>query len=191
MLRLLPVITAMVISMLAASHAQSADLTTVECPQCRDVYRYPSDFGNHAYNQVFGSNPTLGFAEGDVMRVVAPNGQWAVVDLNFVFQEIGLSVNLVVFTYAISVPNGKIQMIVQDPRGKISEFEAFALSPDLLVGDGSVTAPPPEPEPEEEAVQETEKVSSHAAGEEIVCCQSGTFYWYYDQPAFSIQFGNE
>jgi hypothetical protein len=82
-------------------------------------------------------------------------------------------------------------MVVQDPRGGISEFEAFAASPDLLVGDGTSgsTASEPEPEPEPEPDQVEEKAT--ASGQEIICCQSGTYYWYYDQTAFSIQFSDE
>ena len=87
------------------------------------------------------------------------------------------------------MPSGRIQMTVQDPRGRISEFQAFALSPDLMVGDGTTVSP--EPEPEEEPPPVTQKDSTHSGGEEIICCQSGTFYWYYDGPAFQFQFGNE
>jgi hypothetical protein len=175
---------------LTTNIAWSADLTEVRCGQCRDVYEHPQDYGNFAYNQVFGSNPTLSFAQGDIMKVVSPSGQWAVVDLNFVSNQTGLSFSIYFLYYSLAVPNGRIQMVVQDPKGNITEFQAYALSPDLEVGGG--TSPPTQSEPEPEPEDPTPVKSNTAGGgQEIICCQSGAFYWYYDQPAFSMQFGNE
>jgi len=185
MRKLLLIVITMSVLPLLSEQAWSADPTVVACAQCRDVYEHPGDYGNHAYNQVFGRNPTLSFVQGDLMRIVAPSGQWAVVDLNFIFQATGLSLNLAIVSYAYSIPTGKVQMVVQDPRGGISEFQAFAASPDLLVGDGAYSPPAPDPEPEPEPEPATNQAVPYGGATEIICCQSGTFYWYYSQPAFS------
>lgn len=184
---------------LIGNAAWSAETTQVSCSQCRDVYQHPEDYGNFAYNSVFGSNPTLSFTDGDIVRVIAPNGQWAIVDLNFVLEPLGLSVNIVILNYAIAVPNGRIQMVIQDPRGDITTREVYALSPDLMVGDGTVTQPPPPPPPAPDpapvsSAADLQDVNftqyatgSSTGGFGTMCCQTGEFYWYYDMPEFRIQ----
>lgn len=176
------------LSIILSSGTAWAEPTSVACDLCRDVYQFPDDYANHAYNQVFGEDPVLSFIEGDTMLVVATNGQWAIVDLNYILEPTGWSLSILILSHAISIPNGRIEMIVQDPRNTISSFQAFTHSPDLLVGDGS-TPPPAEDTSEEELV--TEKADSHGGGQEIVCCQEGAYYWYADQVGFNIQIGNE
>lgn len=164
--------------------------TSVVCELCRDVYAHPEDFANHAYNQVFGDNPTLSFSEGDILKVVAPNGQWAIVDLNYILQPTGLSLNIIVLSYSVSLPDGKIEMVVQDPRGGFSRYQAFTQSPDLLVGDGRTPTPPP-PVQQQPATPPPKKASAHTGGLEIICCQTGAYYWSIEQIGYSKQFGSE
>ena len=164
----------------------------IECALCRDVYEHPADYANHAYNQVFGENPTLSFAEGDLVRVRAPNGHWAMVDLNYLLANTGVSLNLIFLTYSISLPTGKIEMVVQDPRNTMTRFQAFAHSPDLLVGDGTGPAAQAEPEDDvEEPEQKPQKANAHGPGQEIICCQPGAYYWYADQFIFNMRLGGE
>ncbi len=174
------------------SNVALAAPTPVSCSLCRDVYQHPEDYANHAYNQVFGENPTLSMAEGDLMKIVAPNGQWAIVDLNFILQPTGLSFNIIVLSYSVSLPDGKIEMVVQDPRGGFSNYQAFTQSPDLIVGDGTEPATSPTEtveQPEDEPP--LQKASSHSGGLEVICCQSGAYYWSIEQIGFGMQLGSE
>ena len=175
--------------LISASSVMAADLTHVSCMQCRDVYQHPEDYGNFAYNSVFGDDATVSIADGDIMKVEGPNGQWAVVDLNFVLEQTGLSLNITFLSYAVSLPNGQIQMVTQDPRGKVTVRYAFILSPDLKVGDG--TPPPPTaPLTQQQAEDYRAQLPQTSSGGGPVgtpCCQSGEFYWYYDMPEFRIQ----
>ena len=61
--------------------AQST-LPEVTCYECRSPYRFPRDFRNFAYNQVFGPNGTMSYEEADIFRVINPAGQGLVVDMN-------------------------------------------------------------------------------------------------------------
>lgn len=172
-------------------NAAVAGPTPVSCSLCRDVYQHPEDYANHAYNQVFGENPTLSFAAGDLLKIVAPNGQWAIVDLNYIIQPTGLSLNIIILSYSISLPNGKIEMVVQNPRGGFSRYQAFTHSPDLIVGpDPAPVANDPVQPPITNPLP-PKKASSHNGGLELICCQPGAYYWSIEQIGYGMQFGSE
>ena len=177
---------------LAANLAWSASPTSIKCAECRDVYKHPEDYGNFAYNSVFGSRATLGAAQGDLVKVIGPGGQWAIVDLNFVMQSTGLSVNIYFLHYAVALPNGRIQMVIQDPKGNITIREVYSRSPDLVVGNGVPASSAPEPEPATTTQPNLDnyrmpKTPSRAGPIGTPCCQTGEFYWYYDMPEFQIR----
>lgn len=122
------------------------------CTACRDVYGYPMDFGNYAYNEVLGASPSLPMADGGRLIVVNPAGQWAVVDMSFILDPIGISLSLLVVSWSVHLPDGRVSIRVQDPRGDTTDYYVFSGTPDLLVGDGSAGTTQPEPEAEIPAI---------------------------------------
>ena len=65
----------------ATSTTSLAAVAEFDCDACRDVYDYPRDFGNHAFNLVFGTAQVIDLAEGGRVRITNPAGQSAEVDL--------------------------------------------------------------------------------------------------------------
>jgi hypothetical protein len=124
---------------LTLSGSALADIPDILCNACRSVDDYPRDYGNYAYNQVLGDHPTLSLEEGSRVKVKNPQGDWAIVDLAFVLDQTGLSLSILILSYSFIVPDGTIQIRVQDPDGETLTYEVFVESPDLRVGDGTQT----------------------------------------------------
>ena len=142
----------LVVISIAVSMSAWADLPTVHCGACRSVYDHPRDFGNYTFNEVLGDTPSLSLFEGSRVKVVNPQGEWAVVDLAFVLEQTGLSLSILVLSYSVIVPDGTILIRVLNPAGYMTEYDVFAEAPDLLVGDGSeIAESAPDPEPEQPA----------------------------------------
>jgi len=170
----------------------SADMRQIECGACRDVYLHPTDFGNFAFNLVFGDQPLLTMADGSQVKIWNPAGQWAIVDLNFVLQEEGLSFSIVFLTINLIAPTGTIQIQVQDPKGQMTEYEVFASSSDLIVGEGSAgTTTEPATTDSEDA---TSSGSSGGVGSSSGSgggSYDSTYYWYWSSPYSFITDTNE
>ena len=177
--------------MLTGSMA-SADMRQIECGACRDVYQHPTDFGNFAFNLVFGDQPLLTMADGSQVKIWNPAGQWAIVDLNFVLQYEGLSFSIVFLTINLIAPTGTIQIQVQDPKGQMTEYEVFASSSDLIVGEGSLEATTETASPESE-----DSTLSYSSGGVGSSTGSGggsyntSYYWYWSSPDSFITNTNE
>ncbi len=124
----------LLILLLASSPAWSLKLI---CEDCRNPALYPMDFGNFVFNQVFGSNAWVPISEGGRIEVRNLNGQWAVVDLNYVLQTSGLTINLGFLSIGLIAPTGLIQIKVQTASGALMTYEVFVNSPDLIVGAGN------------------------------------------------------
>jgi hypothetical protein len=172
--------------------------TFITCELCRSPYDYPMDYGNHVYNQTFGSNPTLSLDQANRILVRNPAGQWAVVDIDIVLVETGVLAELGWFGISLSIPDGRLEISVQDPSGTMTDYLVFIGSPDLNVGDtppiseidsGSTTAEPaPEEGPSTESSETNEVESAPTSGGiETTTApgpadygQEGTWYWYQD-----------
>jgi len=171
---------------LMTSGGAMSEVTEFDCQPCRDVYEHPEDYGNFAFNLVFGENATLDLTQGNRLRITNPQQQWAEVDLNFILETYGISISIFFITYNITAPNGMVQIVVQDPSGKQTIRSVFADSKDLVVGDGSIptplpSAPAPDPEPT------PEKPNSAGSGTELIDWgQEGPYYWYREMPGFSL-----
>lgn len=124
----------LLILLLASSPAWSLKLI---CEDCRNPALYPMDFGNFVFNQVFGSNAWVPISEGGRIEVRNLNGQWAVVDLDYVLQTSGLTINLGFLSIGLIAPTGLIQIKVQTASGALMTYEVFVNSPDLIVGAGN------------------------------------------------------
>ncbi len=140
-----------ILSLSASAVAQAAELT---CDACRSVFEYPSDYGNFVFNETFGDSPSLTIGEADLVRVSNSTGHWAMVDLNFMMSSYGTALTIVGFSQQIYLPNGMIEIRVQDPRGSMKAYSVYIDSEELLVGVDEPTpvpsqpAPPPAPPPE-------------------------------------------
>jgi hypothetical protein len=166
---------------------------TLSCVDCRDVQTYPTDFGNYAFNQLIeplDDDFSIFTTYSTSAYVWNRQQQWALVSLADIIEDTGISVYYGFISFPVEKSSQFVRITVQDMHGKTTEYEVFETSRPLVVGDGT-TPPPPtnlDPEPEDPTPA---KSNAAGGGQEIICCQSGTFYWYYDQPAFSMQFGNE
>lgn len=108
--------------------AQGTHLTVV-CDDCRDTRRNPRDYRNFAYNQVFAPDAGMSYSEGDFFRIVNPDGQSVLVDLNMdiglILVDAGLSVPLPIPTVIrvqviLIYENGDQKTYMIDPRAHSS-----------------------------------------------------------------------
>lgn len=163
----------------------AADITSVYCGACRDVYAHPQDFGNFGYNLVFGDSPVLTLSEGNQMKVLNGSGQWAIVDLDFVIENYSLTFSIGFLTYSFAAPTGAIRIAVQDPAGRMTTYEVFASSSDLIVGDGGTQqqdSTSTTPTTTDTDISEIPTLDSSAGGG--FGWIAGPYYWYMGQPFY-------
>ena len=87
---------------------------TVICTECRDPHRYPADWANFAFNQIFGDEGWMNVKQADDFFIVNLKRDKVYVDVDFVMGGItvlGLDLplwpkNMVMITLAL--PNGTI-----------------------------------------------------------------------------------
>jgi hypothetical protein len=177
----------LLVSLLLCSFALWADPAAL-CQGCRDPQLYPQDYGNFVFNEVFGDTPTVSIVEANQILVTNPQGQWAVVDLNFEAMEIGFSLNLLIVGTEFTMLTGRIQIEVQDPYGTMTVYYVFANSPELVVGDGTIESDPVA-EPDDADSGSADTTSTTSAGGEYTSYTywgvDGTWYWYYEQTEFA------
>jgi len=93
--------------------AQTSPLNIV-CEDCRDPHRYPDDFVNFAFNQLYGPDAWLSYEQADDFFITNLDNQTVYVDVDFLFLGIGFRGlrlpfwprNLLHFTLAL--PNGTL-----------------------------------------------------------------------------------
>lgn len=176
----------LLLSLLVFSSAVWADPAAL-CQGCRDPGLYPQDYGNFVFNEVFGETPTLSLVDANQIVVTNPQGQWAMVDLNFEVTDTGINLNLLLIGTEFTMLTGRIQIEVQDPYGNMTVYYVFANSPELAVGDGTIESDPvAESEPDDADSGSTTTTSS--GGEYTSYTYwgvDGTWYWYYEQTEFA------
>lgn len=178
----------LLLSLLLCSSALWADPAAL-CQGCRDPQLYPQDYGNFVFNEVFGDTPTVSIVEANQILVTNPQGQWAVVDLNFEAMEIGFSLNLLIVGTDFTMLTGRIQIEVQDPYGTMTVYYVFANSPELVVGDGTIESDPvAESEPDDADSGSADTTATTSSGGEYTSYTywgvDGAWYWYYEQTEF-------
>lgn len=123
-----------VLGVMIASTAQG-NITQLTCAECRDPRANWEDYGNFAYNQVFGANATLTPSEGSKMTVINPQDRWAVVDLDFVLGDTGMTALLGFLSLEIpSIPD-TVQITVYTDTGQVFSTRAIPNGLSLIVGD--------------------------------------------------------
>jgi len=113
MRKLLPVLLLLLPLAAEICVAQTSRLNIV-CADCRDPHRYPDDFVNFAFNQLYGPEAWLSFEQADDFFITNLDRQTVYVDVDYVFLGVGIRGfrlpfwprNLLHFTLAL--PNGTL-----------------------------------------------------------------------------------
>ena len=116
-----------------------ADLLEIKCPACRDPHTHPEDYGNFAYNQVFGANPWLTLEEAGKLLITNLDDRYAVVDMDHVLQDTPFSIRIPLLAVDMVVPTDEISIKVFSDTGGLAEYTVHISGLDLIVG----PAPPP------------------------------------------------
>ena len=127
------------------------------CPDCRDVSAHPSDYGNHAFNQLIAPIPDEQFGPfttySTTTYVWNTNGEYALVRLKDVMEQLSIVINYQLVSLPVQVSSDFVEIHVQSMHGVSTVYEILETSQPLTVG-GRLPAPDPEPQTEQ-------KVSAH------------------------------
>ena len=178
------------ILLMSAGLSAYAQHQTLICGDCRDVREHPVDFGNYAFNMLIEpleDDFSIFTTYSTSTYVWNRDHQWALVSLVDIVEHTGVNVHYGFISFPVEKSTEFVRISVQDMFGERTTYEVFETSRPLVVGSGTTAPPLPAQDPS----STFSGSKSSASGEEVICCQDGAYYWYYDQPAFSIQFGNE
>ena len=96
--------------------AQSGAITVI-CTECRDPHRFPADWANHAFNQVFGEDGWMTQEQADDFFLVNLRGDRVYVDIDFVMTGINvLGQKLPLW------PTNTVKITLALPNGTMLEF---------------------------------------------------------------------
>ncbi|MDH4107443.1 MAG: hypothetical protein OEW35_03940 [Gammaproteobacteria bacterium] len=112
----------------------SRNYPTLDCAACRDPMTYSVDFGNAAWNAIWGPKGSLDLwhdlAPGGMLKVVNAEGQYALVW----FSD---------YLHVLGTPTNTMLIKVRLPNGQVFEYSVLRIGIELLVGaDGGDTAAP-------------------------------------------------
>ncbi len=175
----------------------TADHQTLICSDCRDVRSHPTDFGNHAFNELIEplDNDFSMFTTYSTSTYIwNRQQQWALVLLEDIIENVGITVTWGGVNIPIQISTDFVRITVQDQYGSTTSYEVIETSMPLSVGNGTATPPPAPATPSKpQGTGSGQDVSNPASGSAGggLCCQIGAFYWYYDMPEFEMRFSNE
>jgi hypothetical protein len=130
-LNLLPVLLATVVASTALAQLNAREIF---CEMCRDPLRYPDDWANFAFNQVYGDKAWLDFDEADDFFLVNRRGDRVYVDVDYVMKGIN------VFGKELPLwPKNKLQIELALPNGRIVTYLRSIFMYPLPVPSGSDT----------------------------------------------------
>ena len=109
-------------------------LIEVACEECRNPEEYPRDFGNQAFNQLFGCNQWLTLAPGDQLKIINLNGESAIVDLNSVVTGLNFTINTTQFPIPTLFHAGTIQVLVYTKNRNVLDYRIHTALAPLDVG---------------------------------------------------------
>ena len=185
------------ILILLAALPAAAGHQTLICAECRAVQDHPRDYGNHAFNELIepmDDNFSLFTTYSTSTYVYNLDGQWALVLLEDVIEDTGVSVTFGGIHVPVQISSEYVKISVQSQFGDLTVYELMETSKPMVVGDGTPPPPPSHPAPEQQLEDYRAQVPQTSSGAGSVgtpCCQTGEFYWYYDMPEFQIRTFNE
>jgi hypothetical protein len=98
----------------ATETAAQSGAIKVYCAACRDPLRYPDDWANFAFNQVYGDRAWMTFDQADDFYVFYSGGDRVYVDVDFVmhsFRFLGIDLPVwprYLLSIELALPNGKV-----------------------------------------------------------------------------------
>jgi hypothetical protein len=116
MRRLIVLLTVLAALALPVAEAQ---LNAVEilCEECRDPDRYPDDWANFAFNQVYGDEAWMDFDEADDFFIYNLRGDRVYVDIDYIMKGFN------VFGQELPLwPQNKLSIELALPNGKILKY---------------------------------------------------------------------
>jgi hypothetical protein len=157
------------VMLLASGQAQAqANAGVIYCENCRDPLKYPDDYVNFAFNQVYGEQGWMDFDQADDFFIENADGVRVYVDVDFVMHSSEIfGINLPIWPenmlqISLALPNGmiytSIRSIFMSPLPVPSSWEPEADDPEPEnEGDGEgIDDPEDELWPEEEEEEEFE-----------------------------------
>jgi hypothetical protein len=116
-----------------------ADLLEIKCLECRDPQIHPKDYGNFAFNQVFGAKGWVTGDDRSQMKITNLDDRWAVVDLNhkLTYTPFTFSIGFITMDFVTISP--EILIKVYTDTGDMEIYSTRVSGSDLIVG------PPPPP----------------------------------------------
>jgi hypothetical protein len=103
---------ALSVTYVAPANAQGSGLNIL-CEACRDPERFPRDYRNFAYNQVFGPEGWMTYDQGDFFSVTNLRGDSVSIDMNLELLIIGIPLTELGLPFDLGFPVGlQVQIIL-------------------------------------------------------------------------------
>lgn len=139
----------LLVALFGVGLSAQADLLEVKCLQCRDPHLHPADYGNFAFNQVFGAEGWVTGNDRGQMLITNLDDRWAVVELDHKLQYTPFTLNLNFITIDFVMISPEIVITVYADTGKHESYPTQVSGHDLIVG------PPPPPNLAPPSIEQT------------------------------------
>jgi len=108
----LVIFIALSVTYVVPANAQQSGMD-IRCEACRNPTRFPRDYRNFAYNQVFGPNGWMTYEQGDFFTITNPHGHSVSVDMNLDLLIIGIPLTELGLPFDLGYPVGlQVQIIL-------------------------------------------------------------------------------
>jgi hypothetical protein len=124
----------LLVTLLTAASAFAAPME-IKCLDCRDPQLYPKDYGNFAFNQVFGENSWISLSQGSLLKISNRTDRWAMVDLNHTLLYTPININLGIISSEFLMFSPEISITVYTDTGDRFRYPAIPSGSDLIVGE--------------------------------------------------------
>lgn len=116
-MRRLHVLLALTFLFVAGDAPAQLNARVIFCDECRDPLRYPDDWANFAFNQVYGDEAWMDFDEADDFYLVNRNKDRVYVDVDYVMKGFN------VFGKELPLwPKNKLQIELALPNGRLVTY---------------------------------------------------------------------
>lgn len=130
--------------LLSVGLSAQADLLEVKCLQCRDPQLHPKDYGNFAFNQVFGPEGWVTGSDRSRMKITNLDDRWAVVELDHKLNYTPFTFSVGFITMDFVTISPEILVRVYADTGALESYSTIVSGSDLIIGPlpAPVLAPP-------------------------------------------------